>query len=152
MDANLHQVESKGSQHCDPFVNLEQRGDREGSVHTTHTNKSQSRGKSRVSYTKNNRDIQREIDELKRELRHAQRNRLSPNSEFSSEEADDASYRQRSKTPPSESFSYNGEYYHRRRYKSPTRKGLRNDAMNKALSKISKSPFTRNIKDASLPR
>ena len=30
--------------------------------------------------------------------------------------------------------------------------GLGNNAMNKALSQISKSPFTRNIKDAVLPR
>ena len=84
MDANLHQVESRGSQHSDPFVNLERRGDREGSVRTTHTNKSQSRGKSRVSHVKNNKDMQCEIDELKMELRHAQRKRLSLNSELSS--------------------------------------------------------------------
>ena len=72
MDANLHQAESRGSQRSDPFVNLERRGDREGSVRTTHTSKSQSRGKSRVSHAKKNRDMQCEIDELKRELRHAQ--------------------------------------------------------------------------------
>ena len=83
VDANLHQVESRGSQHSDPFVNLEWRGDRERSVRTTHTSKSQSRGKSRVSHAKNNRDMQHEIDELKRELRHAQWKRLSPNSELS---------------------------------------------------------------------
>ena len=72
VDANLHQVESRGSQHSDPFVNLEWRGDHERSVRTTHTSKSQSRGKSRVCHAKNNRDMQHEIDELKRELRHAQ--------------------------------------------------------------------------------
>ena len=121
-------------------------------MRTTHTNKSQSRGKSRVSYAKNNREMQCESDELKRELHHAQRKCLSPNSELSSEEADDASYRQRSRTLPNESFSYDEEYYRRRRYKSLPRKGLGNDVMNKALNKISKSPFTRNIEDASLPR
>ena len=151
MDANLHQVESRGSQHSDPFVNLERRGDREGSVRTTDTSKSQSRGKSRVSHAKNNRDMQREIDELKRELHHTQRKHLSPNSELSSKDANDASYKQRSRTPPSESFSYDEEYHRKRRYKSPPRKGLGNDVMNKALSQISKSPFTRNIEDASLP-
>ena len=52
--ANLHQAESKGSQ---------QREDHEGSAYTTHTSKSQSRGKSRVSHAKNDRDMQREIDE-----------------------------------------------------------------------------------------
>ena len=151
-DANLHQAESGGSQHNNSVVNPQQRGDHEGSMHITHTSKSQSRGKSHVSYAKNNREMQREIDELKRELHHAQRKCLSPNSELSSEEADDASYRQRSRTLPNESFSYDEEYYRRRRYKSPPRKGLGNDTMNKALSKISKSPFTRNIEDASLPR
>ena len=72
VDANLHQAKSRGSQHSNPFVNLQQRGDHEGSVHTTHTNKSQSRGKSRVSHAKNDRDMQREIDELTKELRCAQ--------------------------------------------------------------------------------
>ena len=95
--------------------------------------------------------MQREIDELKRELRHARRRCSSPNFELSSEETDGASYRRRSRTPPSESFSYDEEYHHRRRYKSPPRKGLGNDAMNKALSQISKSPFTRNIEGGSLP-
>ena len=134
MDANLHQAESRGSQHSNPFMNLKRRGDREGSVHATHTSKSQSRGRSRVSHAKNNRDMQREIDELKRELRHAQRRRLSPNSKLSSEETDGASYRQRSRTPPNESFSYDEEYHYRRRYKSSPCKGLGNDAMSKVLS------------------
>ena len=135
-----------------PRRSLERRGGREGSVRTTHTSKNQSRGKSYVSYAKNDRDMQREIDELKRELRHARRRRSPPSSESSSEETDGASYKRRSRTPPSETFSYEEEHYHRRRYKSPPCKGLENDAMNKALSQVSKSPFTRNIEDASLPR
>ena len=152
MDANLHQVESRGSQHSNSFVKLQQRGDHEGSVHTTHTSKSQSQGKSRVSHAKNDKDMQREIDELKKELRRAQQRHSSPNFELSSKETDDATYRRRSKTSPSETFSYNEEYCHKRRYKSPPRKGLGNDVMNKALSQASKSPFTRNIECASLPR
>ena len=152
VDPNLHQAESRGSPHSDPFVNLEWRGDHKGSVRTTHTSISQSRGKSHVSHAKNNRDNKNEIDELKRELRHAQQKCLLPNSELSSEDADNASYRQRSRTLPSESFSYDEEYHQRRRYKSLPRKGLGNDVMNKALSQIAKSPFTRNIEDASLPR
>ena len=115
-------------------MSLVQRGDREGSVHVVHTSKSQYRGKSHVSYTKNDKDMQREIDELKRELRHAQRGRSSRNSELSFKETNGASYRQRSRTPPSESFSYDEEYHHRRKYKSPSHKSLGNDAMNKALS------------------
>ena len=70
-DANLHQAESGGSQHNNFVVNLQQRGDHEGSMHTTHTSKSQSQGKSHVSHAKNERDMQHEIDELKKELRRA---------------------------------------------------------------------------------
>ena len=75
-----------------------------------------------------------------------------PCSEPSSEETDGASYRRRSKTLPSETFSYEEEHSHRRRYKSSPSRGLRNNAMNKALSQVSKSPFIRNIEDAILPR
>ena len=151
-DANLHQAESRGSQHSNPFVNLQQREDHEGSAHTTHTSKSQSRGKSHVSHAKNDRDMQREIDELKKELRRTRRKHSSPNSELSSDETDDATYRRRSRTSPSKTFSYDEEYRHRHRYKSLPRKGLGNDVMNTELSQVSKSPFTRNIEDASLPQ
>ena len=71
VDANPHQAESRGSQHGNPYRSLEWREGREGSVRTTHTTKSHSRGKSHVSHAKNGRDLQHEIDELKRELRHA---------------------------------------------------------------------------------
>ena len=108
----------------------------------THTSRSQSRGKGHVSHAKSDRDMQREIDELKKELHRAQRRHSSPNSELSSDKTDDATYRRRSRTLPSETFSYNEEYHHRRRYKSPSRKGLGNDVMNRALSQVSKSPFT----------
>ena len=66
--ANLHQAKSGGSQHNNHFVNLQQRGGHEDNVHTTHTGKSQSRRKSHVSHAKNERNMQREIDELKKEL------------------------------------------------------------------------------------
>ena len=77
--------------------------------------------------------MQREIDELKKELCRAQQ-------------------RRRSRTSPSETFSYDKEYHHRRRNKSLPHKGLGNNAMNKALSQVSKSPFMQNIEGASLPR
>ena len=96
--------------------------------------------------------MQREIDELKKELRHAWRRHSSPNSELSSEETDNATYRRRSRTLPSETFSYNEEYHLRNMNKSPPHKGIGNNAINKALSQVSKSPFTRNIEGASLPR
>ena len=62
-------------------------------MQTTHTSKSQSRGKSHVSHAKNERDMQREIDELKKKLRRARRRHSSPESESSSEETDDATYK-----------------------------------------------------------
>ena len=96
--------------------------------------------------------MQREIDELKKELRRARWRHSSPDSELSSEETDDATYRQRSRTPPNETFSCDEEYRHKRKNKSPTPKGLGNNAMNEALSQVAKSPFTRNIEGASLPR
>ena len=147
-----HQAESGGSQHNNSIVNPQQRGNHEGSTHTTHTSKSQSRGKSHVSHAKNERDMQHEIDELKKELRRARRRRSSPDSELSSEETDDATYRRRSRTPPSETFSSDEEYSHKRKNKNPTHKGLGNNAMNEALNQVARSPFTRSIKGASLPR
>ena len=121
-------------------------------MYTTHTSKIQSRGKSHVSYAKNERDMQCEIDELKKELHCAQRRCLSPDSELSSEETNDATYRRRSKTPPSKTFYCDEEYCHRRKNKSPPHKGLGNNAMNEALSQVARSLFTRSIEGASLPR
>ena len=135
------------------MVNPQQRGDHEGSGQTTHTNRSQSRGKSHVSHAKNERDMQREIDELKKKLRRARRRQSSLGSESSSKDVEDATHRQRSRTPPSENFSGGEEYSsHRQKNKSPSHKGLGNKAMNEALNQVAKLPFTRWIEDASLPR
>ena len=118
----------------------------------THTSKSQSRGKSHVSHAKNERDMQREIDELKKKLRGARQRHSSPKSESSSEETDDATYRRRSRTPPSETFSGDEEYSSlKRKNKSPTHKGLGNKAMNEVLNQVAKSHFTRRIESVSLP-
>ena len=62
-------------------------------MHTMHTSKSQSHGKSHFSHAENEREMHHEIDELKKELRRARRRRLSPDSELSSDETDDATYR-----------------------------------------------------------
>ena len=70
-DANPHQAESRGSQHGNPHRSPERRKGHEGSVRTTHTTKSHSRGKSHVSYAKHDENLQCEIVDLKRELRHA---------------------------------------------------------------------------------
>ena len=116
-------------------MNPQQRGDHEGSGQTTHTNRSQSRGKSHVSHAKNERDMQREIDELKKKLRRARRRRSPLGSESSSEDAEDATYKQQSRTPPNETFSSEEEYSsHKRKNKSPSHKGLGNTAMNEALN------------------
>ena len=78
--------------------------------------------------------MQREIDELKKKLRRARQRRSSLDFEPSSEKIDDAMYRRRSRTPPSETFSGDEEYSHKRKNKSLTHKGLGNNAMNKALN------------------
>ena len=62
------------------------------------------------------------------------------------------SYRECSETPPSESYSYEEEHSHKRRRKSSSRRGVGTKVMKKALSQISKSPFTRGIEKAKLPR
>ena len=71
-----------------------------------------SRGKSHVSHAKHDGNLQLEIVDLKRELRHARQERSPPCSEPSSEESDGASYRRRSRIPPSETFSYEEEHRH----------------------------------------
>ena len=96
--------------------------------------------------------MQREIDKQKKELRRAQQRHFSPDSELSSEETDDVTYKRRSKTPPSETFSSDKEHRHKRKNKNPTHKGLGNNAINEALNQVARSPFTRNIEGTSLPR
>ena len=136
---NPHQVASGGSQHNQSEVNPQQRGDREQSGQTMHTNRSQSHGKSHVSHAENEKDMQREINELKKKLRHARRRRASFESESSSGDTEDDTYRQRSRTLPSETFSGDEEYSsYRRKSKSTLHKGLGNKAMNEALNQVAK--------------
>ena len=96
--------------------------------------------------------MQRKIDHLKMELCHTRRRRTPSRYDSSFDGEKDGSYRRRSMTPPSESFSYEEEHHRERKYKSLTCRGLGNDAMSKALNQISKSPFTRRIEGATLPR
>ena len=132
---NPHQAESGGSLHNHSVENHQRRGDREGSGQTMHANRSQSCGKSHVSHAGSERDMQREIDELKKKLRRARRRRSSFGSESSSGDTKDVMYRQRSRTPPSEAFSGDEEYSsYRRKSKSTLHKGLGNKAMNEALN------------------
>ena len=143
------------SQRQDNFLNLERGKDqdnqRKDSVNTSHTSRSQSKGKDHASHKQNDRKaLQQEIDDLKKKLCRAQQKRPSPGSGTSSDE--DNEYRQRSRTPPSETFSCEEERPRKRSHKSPSYQGLANDAMSKALDRISQSPFTRRIERAVLPR
>jgi len=95
-----NQAESMRPQRQDHFRELERRRDWEGSVHTTHINKSQSWDKSHVSHEENARNMQKEIDHLKRSLRHKRRKRAPSHSNFSSDGEEDRSYRRRSRTLP----------------------------------------------------
>ena len=120
-------------------------------MNTSHTSRSRSKGKGHASHKRNDRKaLQQEIDDLKKKLRRAQRKRPSPGSDTSSDEDDE--YRRRSRTPPSETFSYEEEKSRKRGHKIPPYQGLANDAMSKALDRISQSPFTRRIEEAELPR
>nr|POF16041.1 hypothetical protein CFP56_45030 [Quercus suber] len=58
VDANQHQAESRGSQHSNPLVDHEHRGDHEGSTRTTHTDRSRSRGKGHASPVKSGGNLQ----------------------------------------------------------------------------------------------
>ena len=141
-----------GSRRQDHFVNLERkRRDQVVNVHTTHTSRSQSRSGSHLSHKENIIAMQPEIDHLKRKLRHEQRRRTPSNSDFSFD-VKRMVVIDPGQGPPSESFSCEGNYHHGHRNKFPSRKGLGNDAMSKALNQISKSPFTHRIEGGRLPQ
>ena len=120
-------------------------------MHTTYTSRSHSRGGSHLSQEKNTKVMQQEINHLKRKLHHEWRRRTPSISNFSSDDEEDGSYRQRSRTPPNKSFSFDEDYHLEHRNRSSSSKGLRNDAMNRALKQISRSPFTRRIEEGRLP-
>ena len=125
---------SVGSQCQDQFLNLEQRRDQEVSVHTTHISRSQSRSGSHLSHEENIRSMHLEIDRLRRRLPR-ERQRKTPSSfDPSSDDDKDGSYRPKSRTPPNESFSYDEDHHYKCRSKSPSCRGLGNNAMSKALN------------------
>ena len=71
-----HQAESVNVHQQDDFLNLECERNREnyqeGSVHTTHTSGSRFRKRSHISHARDdNKVMQREIDDLKKELHRA---------------------------------------------------------------------------------
>ena len=143
--------ESVGSQRQDHFLNLERVRDREVSVQTTHTSRSQSQSGSHISHEENARTMQLEIDRLKRKLRREQRRHTPSNFDFSFDDDRDGSYRPKSRTPPKESFLCDEDNPYERRNKSLSCKGLGNNTISRALNQIFKSPFTRRI-GGRLPR
>ena len=142
-----HHVESANVHQQGELHYLEREKDmnnqQEGSLQTLHTSGSDFRRKGRAVHEQGDeKAMQREIDDLKRQLRRAQRKQSPPNSDVSSNDKKDTIYRQRSRTPPSESFSCEEEHLHKRKRRSPSHRGVGTDVMKKALSQISKSPFT----------
>ena len=96
--ANPHQAKPANSQRQDDFLNHECERDwkeyQEGSVRTTHTSKSHSRGGSHVSQRRdNNKAMQNGINDSKKKLRHAQRKRSLSSSDGSSNDENNASYK-----------------------------------------------------------
>ena len=144
-----------GSWHQDHFINLKWRRDQEVSVHTIHTihtSRSHSQSGSHISHKENTRAMQLEIDRLRRKLCYERWRQTPSNSDFSSGDEGDGSYRPRSRILLSESFLCDENYHQESRNKSPSRKGLGNDAMSRALNQISRSPFTCRIEGGKLPR
>ena len=122
-------------------------------VYIPSTNGSDFRRKGHVSHEQDDdKAMQREIDDLKKQLHRAQHKRSPSSSDVFSNDEEDTIYRQRSRTPQSESFSCKEEHLHRRKRTSLSRRGVETDVMKKALSQISKSPFTRGIEKAKLRR
>ena len=147
--ANIHQQgELHNLEHENHMDNQQ-----EGSSQTLHADGSGYRRRSHLIHEQaDEKDLQREIDDLKKKLRCAQRKQTLSSSDVSSNDDGDASYRKRSETPPSESYSCEEEHSRKRRRRSPSGRGVGTNVMKKALNQISKSPFTRGIEKAKLPR
>ena len=78
--------------------------------------------------------MQLEINRLRRRLCRERRIRTPSDSDPSSDDDRDGSYRPKSRTPPSDFFSYDRDRHYKQRSKSPSCKGLGNDAMSRALN------------------
>ena len=81
-------------------------------MHDVHTDGSGFRRKGHVAYEQGDEKVmQREIDDLKKQLRQAKQKQYASNSDVSSNDEENTVYRQRSRTPPSESFSCEDNYF-----------------------------------------
>ena len=122
-------------------------------MHTLHTGGSGYRRRGHAIHEQvDEKAMQREIDDLKKRLCRTQRKQTPSSFDASSNDEEDANYRQRSGTPPSESSSCEEENPHKMRRRSPSGRGVGTNVMKKSLSQISKSPFTWGIEKAKLPR
>ena len=131
-ETSSHQAESTNIRQQDKFLNLEHEKDLEnyqkGSLHTVHTGGSNFRRKCHAAHEQGNeKSMQREIDDLKKQLCQAQQKRIPSSSKVSSNDEEDNIYRQQSITPPSESFSYEEKHFHKRKCRrEPFSQGSRN--------------------------
>ena len=83
-------------------------------MQTLHTSESGYRRKCHVVHEQGDeKAMQRKIEDLKKQLRRAQRKQSPPSSDVSSNDEEDTNYRQRSGTPPSESLSCKEEHFTR---------------------------------------
>ena len=145
-----HQPEPTKSQQQGNFPNPEHGKNeengrfREGSVDITQTSRSHTRVGSHMSQKRDDeRAMQGEINDLKRRLRFAQRRQSPPPStDTPLDDENDDNYRQRSRTPPNETFSHEEERHQKRTRRSPSPRGMGHDAMSRALGQLSRSPFT----------
>ena len=81
----------------------------EGSSQKLYASRSGYRRRSHLVHEQaDEKDLQQEIEDLKRKLRCAQRKQTPSSSDVSSNDDGDASYRKHSETPPSESYSWEG--------------------------------------------
>ena len=117
---NPHYAESANVHQQGELHDLEHGNDmgnqQEGSLQMLHTGGSGYRQRGHLVYEQaNEKDLQREIDDLKKRLRRAQRKQTPSSSDVSSNDDEDASYQQQSGTPPSESYSCEKEHSYKMR-------------------------------------
>ena len=126
----------------------------EGSLQMLHTGGSGYRRRGHAIHEQvDEKVMQREIDDLKKQLRRSQRKQSPSSSDVSSnDKEEDTSYRKQSGTPSSESFFGEEDHLYKRRRRNPSGRGVGTNVMKKALSQISKSPFTWGIEKAKLLR
>ena len=134
-----HHAESANVHQQGELYDLEHENDmdnqQEGSLQTLHIGESGYQRRSHLVHEQaDEKDLQREIDDLKKRLRRAQRKQTLSSSGISSNDDEDASYRKCSETPPSESYSCEEEHSRKRRRRSLSGRGVGTNVMKKTLS------------------